>query len=121
MSDALRVFGSCPLSKDHEPYITWLTKVEKEKAQFWKELGIYDMIELSKVGQGYSQNMLITYFYFWDSTHNTFHFPCRILTPILFDIVVIAGFRPTGEVFDPNDMNENTINKEGTTVFAGKD
>lgn len=36
MSDTLREFHSCPLSKDPEPYLAWLTKVEKEKAQFWK-------------------------------------------------------------------------------------
>lgn len=28
----------------------------------------------------------------------------------LFDIDAIAGFRPTEEVFDLSDMNENTIN-----------
>lgn len=110
MSGALRAFHSCPLSKDHGPYLTWLTKVEKEKSQLLKEMGLYDMIQLSRVGPGYGQNMVIASLYFWDSTHNTFHFPCGILTTTLFNIVVIAGFRPTGEVFDPSDMNENTIN-----------
>lgn len=110
MSGTIRVFRSCPLSKDLEPYLTWLTKVEKEKSQFWKQMCIYGMIQLSKVGPGYNQNMLISSLYFWDSTHNTFHFPCRMLTPTLFDIASIIGFQPTGEIFDPSDMNGNTIN-----------
>lgn len=54
ISDALRAFHSCPLSKDPEPYLTWLTKAEKEKAQFWKEMCIYDMLQLLKVGSKYS-------------------------------------------------------------------
>lgn len=64
MSDALRAFHSCPLSKDLEPYLAWLTKIEKEKAQFWKEMGIYDMIRLSKVGSGYSQTHVNILFIF---------------------------------------------------------
>lgn len=73
-------------------------------------MGIYDMIHLSKVGPGYSQNMLIVSLYFWDSTYNTFHFPCGMLTSTHFDIGAITSFQPTREAFDPNDMNENIIN-----------
>lgn len=67
------------------------------------------MIQLSKVGPGYSQAMLIASLYFWDSTHNTFHLPCGLMTPTLFDIAAITSLRPTGETYDPNFMAEDTI------------
>lgn len=54
MSAALKAFHSFPLSKDPELYLAWLTKVEKEKAHFCKEMSIDDMIQLSKVGPKYS-------------------------------------------------------------------
>lgn len=72
------------------------------------------MIRLSKVGPGYSQAMLITSLYFWDSTHNTFHLPCGMMTPILFDVAAITGLRPTGETYDPNFMAEDTIGFDGS-------
>lgn len=75
-------------------------------------MGIYGVIQLSKVGPGYCQNMLVDSLYFRDSSHNTFNFPFGMLTPTLFDIDAIAGLRPTGEAFDPNEMNEDTINFE---------
>lgn len=110
MSNYLRVFRSCPLAKDPEPYRAWVDIVEKKKAQFWKEMGFYDAILLPKVGTTYFQNMIVASMYFWDSSHNTFIFPCGMLTPTLFDIGSIAELRQTREAFDPNEMNENSIN-----------
>lgn len=68
------------------------------------------MLLLSKVGISDCQNMLVVAFYFWDGFHNTFHFPYRMLTPTLFNIVVIARLRPTHEAFDPTEINEDSIN-----------
>lgn len=73
-------------------------------------MGIYNMIQLSKIGPGYSQNMLVASLYFWDTTHNTFYFPCRMMTPTLFDIVAMADIQLTRDAFDPKKMNEDTIN-----------
>lgn len=104
-----RVFRSCPLFKDPKDYLAWLAKVEKKKSQVWKNMGIFDMIQLSKVGHGYSQAMLIVSLYFWDTTHNTFHLPYGMMTPTLFDVAAITGLWPTGETYDPNFMAEDTI------------
>lgn len=81
MSNALRVFRSCPLFRYPETYLVWLAKVKQKKAQIWTEMGILDMIQLSKVEPGYCQNMMVTSLYFWDSTTNTFHLPCGMITP----------------------------------------
>lgn len=49
----------------------------------------------------YNPNTLITAIYFWDSSTNTFHLPCRMVTHILFYISSITGLQSTGETFDP--------------------
>lgn len=59
-----RLFLSFPLFKDPKVYLAWLAKVEKRKTQVWKNMGIFYMIQLSKVGPGYSQDMLIASLYF---------------------------------------------------------
>ncbi|XP_050920289.1 uncharacterized protein LOC127137927 [Lathyrus oleraceus] len=99
ITDSFRPFRSCPtLDKS---YLGWLTKVEKKKAPFWKELGIFDLIQMSKLGFSYCQPLLLSSLYFLDSTYNTFHLPCGMITPTLFDVAAISGLPPTGETFDP--------------------
>ena len=44
-----RIFRTCPWSKDPSDYLAWLAKIEPVKADFWKEIGIFDLIQLSKV------------------------------------------------------------------------
>lgn len=112
LSTNLRVFRSCPLFKEPENYLSWLVKIEKQKIHVWKEMEIFDIVPLSKVGPSYCQTMLITSLYFWDNTHNNFHFPCGMLTLTLFDIAAITGLRPTGENFNPNFMTEDSIGSD---------
>ncbi|XP_058748016.1 uncharacterized protein LOC131620851 [Vicia villosa] len=109
MTNSVKVFRSFPLAKDPDLYYAWLEKVEKQKGSFWKSLGIYDLIQLSKTGLEYNQPMLVAAVHFWDASHNTFHLPCGMVTPTLFDVAAITGLRPTGETFDPNDMDNDTI------------
>lgn len=53
--------------------------------------------------------MLFSSLYFWDNTHNNFHFPCGMMTPTFFDIVAITGLKPIRGTYDPNLMDEDTI------------
>jgi len=39
-----RVFRAAPIVENVEAYISWLDKVEKQKGEFWKEIGIFDLI-----------------------------------------------------------------------------
>src|SRR4051812_33647322 len=110
MTNSVKVFRSFPLAKDPDLYYAWLEKVEKLKESFWKSLGIYDLIQLSKMGLEYNQPMLVAAVHFWDASHNTFHLPCGMVTPTLFDVAAITGIRPTGETFDPNVLDTDTIN-----------
>lgn len=45
--------------------------------------------------------MLITTMCFWDTSTNTFHLPCGMITLTLFEIVIIVVLRPTREAFEP--------------------
>ncbi|XP_050874871.1 uncharacterized protein LOC127078459 [Lathyrus oleraceus] len=104
-----RIFRTCPWSKDPSDYLSWLDKVEKIKGDLWKEIGIFDLIQLSRVGPNIFPNMLLASLYFWDSTYNTFHLPCGMVTPTLFDATAIVGLRPNGIDFDPTNLNEDSI------------
>lgn len=53
MSNTLKVFFSCPLAKYPDPYLSCLTKLEKKKALFWREMGFYDTTQQSKVEPAY--------------------------------------------------------------------
>lgn len=72
-------------------------------------MGIFDLIQLSKVGPGYCQSMLVSSLYFWDSTHHTFHLPCDMMIPTLFDIAAITGLKPMGETYYPNFLSKDSI------------
>lgn len=94
MNSGFTVFRSCPLFRDPSDYLGWLEKIDKKKSQVWKEMDIFDLIQLSKVRPGYCHTMLVSSLYFWDSTHHTFHLPRGMMTPTLFDIDVITGLKP---------------------------
>lgn len=46
--------------------------------------------------------MLLSSLYFWESPTNTFHLPCGMLTPTLFDVAAITDLSPLGKTFDPS-------------------
>lgn len=57
---------------------------------------------LSKLYLEYNTPMLSSSLYFWDNTHYTFHLPCGMATPTLFDLAAITGLKPTGHIYDPD-------------------
>ena len=109
MNNGFRVFRATPSFKDPTGYLEWLKKIEKTKSQNWKDMGIYDLIMLSKIGLEYSTSMLVSSSYFWDSTRYTFHLPCGMVTPTLFDLAAITVLKPTGHTYDPEIDFEDTI------------
>jgi hypothetical protein len=46
--------------------------------------------------------MLVAALHFFESSTNTFHFECEMMTPTLFDVAVITGLPPTGDAYDPS-------------------
>jgi acetyl-CoA carboxylase carboxyltransferase component len=45
--------------------------------------------------------MLIDALHFFESSINTFHFECGMMTPTLFDVAAITGLSPVGDAYDP--------------------
>lgn len=71
-TSTLRVFRSTPPTKNHDDYISWLDKIETKMSGIWKEMGIFDLIQLSRNGLLYFQNMFVSSLYYWESVTNTF-------------------------------------------------
>lgn len=60
MNNSFRVFRATTSFKDPTDYLNWLSKIEKTKSQTWKDMGIYDLIMLSKVELDYSSTLLVS-------------------------------------------------------------
>ncbi|QHO12431.1 uncharacterized protein DS421_15g506860 [Arachis hypogaea] len=78
-------------------YHAWLGRVETEKMTLWKEIGIYDLIELSKNFYTVNSGLMGGALYFWDETSHTFHTPYGMIIPTLLDVAAITGLPPLGE------------------------
>jgi len=50
-------FGTEPKRDKNEDYIEWLNKVEHRKGQFWKDICIFDLVQLSRQGPKYYNEM----------------------------------------------------------------
>jgi hypothetical protein len=51
--------------------------------------------------------MLIAALHFFESSTNTFHFRCEMMTPTLFDVAAITGLSPIGDTYDPAKASQN--------------
>lgn len=94
----IRSFCSSPPTKDVD-YIKWLDRVKEKKKHFLMDLGIFNLIQVSRVGLKYNSHMLIASTCLWDTSTNMFHLPCGMITLTLFEIAAIIGLQPTGETF----------------------
>jgi len=90
-----------PKYDNNEEYICWLDKVEGKKGQFWKDIGIFDLIQLSRQGPRYNKEILIATLHFWNTSSSSLHLKCGMLTPTLLDVAAITGLKPTSSTFDP--------------------
>lgn len=108
MNATFHIFHYVPSTKKNNEYIAWLDKVEAKKMKIWKKYGIYELIQLPRVGHPYWQNMLVVTLYFWESTTNTFQFPCGMATPILCNVEAIIDLRLTTKVFYPTERGKDT-------------
>jgi hypothetical protein len=57
-----KIFRSAPIVSNG--YLQWLNKVEKQYASFWKDSGIFDLIQLSREGPKYHAEMLLAALHF---------------------------------------------------------
>jgi len=99
-------FRSAP-KVDKENYTTWLNKVEKKKGDFWKNLGIFDLIQLSRHGPRYQKHMFLATLHFWNALTSSLHLKCAMLTPTMLDVAAITRLKTTGEIFNPDNTSSN--------------
>ena len=76
--------------------------MEKQKSQFWKEMGIFDLIQLSRQGPKYHSEIIIAALHFWNPSTCSLHLKCGMLTPTLLDVDGLTGLKPIGQTFDPD-------------------
>jgi len=93
-------FTTEPRYENNERYLCWLEKVEKQKGQFWKEMGIFNLIQLSRHGPKYHSEMIIAALHFWNPSTCSLHLKCGMLTPTLLDVAGLTGLKPIGQTFD---------------------
>lgn len=77
-----------------------MDRLEAEKIDHWKQIGIYTLLQIARCGPPQSCGMLLAALQFWESSTNYFHTKCGMITPTLLDIVSITGLKPTSKVFD---------------------
>ena len=68
----------------------------EQKGQLWKEMGIFDLIQLSRQGPKYHSEMIIAALHFWKPSTCSLHLKCGMLTPTLLDVVGLTGLNPVG-------------------------
>lgn len=79
-----------------------MDKVEKEKGQFWREIGTFDLIQLFRQGPKYHNELIIAALHFWNSSTSSLHLKCGVLTPTLLDVAGLTGLKHIGQTFNPD-------------------
>lgn len=64
-----------------------------------EDLGIFDMIQISRTSPRYNLTMLLASIFFCKGSTNTFKITCGRLTPTLFNVAVIMRLTHLGETF----------------------
>ncbi|XP_050897203.1 uncharacterized protein LOC127104024 [Lathyrus oleraceus] len=77
-----------------------MDRLEAEKIDHWKRIGIYTLLQIARCGPPQSCGMLLASLQLWESSTNSFHTKCGMITPTFLDIAAITGLKPTGKVFD---------------------
>nr|CAD1825803.1 unnamed protein product [Ananas comosus var. bracteatus] len=77
-----------------EVYLAWLDRVEAVYADLWREVGIYEAIQLSITPSIADNLLLAATLYFWSPISNVFLFRAGPFTPTLLDVAAIVGLYP---------------------------
>lgn len=78
-----------------------MNRVKEKKKIVWDKQGVYDLIQLSRVGLKYNHAMFLIASCFWEALMNIFHLPFGMVTATLFDVAANAGLQPTMADYEP--------------------
>lgn len=82
-------------------YLVWLDKIRAVKGDFWKLMGIFNLIQLSQALIYYNTLMLWAILYFWNKTTNNFHLRYVMTGPTLYELAIMTGLQLTREFLVP--------------------
>nr|KYP69521.1 hypothetical protein KK1_008712 [Cajanus cajan] len=106
------MFRAFPPPKDK--HIQWN---EASKQSIWKEVGIFDFVQLSKYDLNiFDHQMLLSVVFFWNRETRAFEFPCGFVCPTLLDIAAITGLKPLGDRYLPDTLEEEIPMTETSIV-----
>nr|CAD1818522.1 unnamed protein product [Ananas comosus var. bracteatus] len=77
-----------------EVYLAWLDRVEATYVDLWREVGIYEAIQLFRKPPIADNLLLAAALCFWSPVSNVFLFRVGPFTPTLLDVAAIVGLRP---------------------------
>ena len=86
--------------KDRKTFFNWLAHVEANKSPHQKNIGIYDLIQLSKYGIfSLYMHMLMASFLFWNWSLHSLKLPYDPITLTLMDIATITDPKPFSKTY----------------------
>lgn len=88
-----------------------------QKRPIWEEQGIYDLIQLSRVGPICNHAMLLVEIRFGEVSTNTFQLPCGMIAPTVFDLRSIVGLCPVGKDYEPFADSDFRFLSHGYSTF----
>ncbi|XP_059636069.1 uncharacterized protein LOC132278285 [Cornus florida] len=75
----------------------WVDRVSAAKGEQWKMMGIYDLIQLSKIPFIFNRALFFASLHFWSPTTNSLHLHCGMMAPTLRDVCFLTGLKPGGD------------------------
>ncbi|GKV15287.1 hypothetical protein SLEP1_g26085 [Rubroshorea leprosula] len=89
-------FGAWPVWRKSE-WVDWIDSLEPDFGQIWRDVGLFEFIQLTKCRCNMDKPVLGSALLFWFGSFNCFHFPCGAMSVSLFDVSSLTGLPCTGE------------------------
>ncbi|GLU23788.1 hypothetical protein SLE2022_397660 [Rubroshorea leprosula] len=89
-------FGAWPVWRKSE-WVDWIDRLEPDFGQIWRDVGLFEFIQLTKCRCTMDKPVLGSALLFWSGSFNCFHFACGAMSVSLFDVSSLTGLPCTGE------------------------
>lgn len=92
----------------HDDYLEWLGRMEAKYAYHWRQVGIYDLVTMSRYPIDFSGNLFGAAIQFWSKTINAFVFRFGIMTITIYDLAVMFNLPASGAIVSSNLLSTET-------------
>ncbi|GKV20229.1 hypothetical protein SLEP1_g30387 [Rubroshorea leprosula] len=104
-------------------WVDWINRLELAFGQIWKDVGLFEFIQLSKCKFTMDKPIMGSALLFWSGSFNCFRFPCGAMSVSLFDISSLTGLPCIGEEISalltlPPGVEYNTDLKPSYPAFV---